>query len=195
MDTGRITYNAIRGYDEAKGEFEEKITDAVYIQREGTISGSTNYITFYDKDKHKIHRVQYEYCGMYIHHKQCWVWGWAIPNITRSLKSTARKLLNYGLDMESNEILSVFFITSRYQLKDKLHLDILLSNAWRYSKCKTIYELKMPYDISFYTLTEKDIMKLKEFQHKGFVYDKSFIPVIKDTTNDKLISFYLFIYE
>lgn len=103
-------------------------------------------IHFYDKNKNKIVSSRFEIIGVYYPIDKHWFWAWALPNIAKNRSFISRKVLNYGLDINTQEknnntilqFLKSFIITSRTKLQSKLQLDMCLAINLYISKKKII---------------------------------------------------------
>lgn len=104
-----------------------------------------NKITFYDDQKKELLTSNYEVVGIYSSVHKMWSWGWSIPLLRKNEIYISRKILNYGLDIEYSIFLKTELVTSRFEISDKIQLDIHLAIATYLSK-KVIYKYRILYN-------------------------------------------------
>lgn len=133
-----------------------------------------NHIEFYDKDKKLIKKSRYEVLGLYGSHTKIWTWAWALPTLNKNSSHTAKKIFNYGYDIENNIFLKSELITSRFRVNNPIQLDIHLAIGAYLSKNNFIFSYKS-YDPEFQKkniVTHGDIQLLNvknEYEKANFL--------------------------
>jgi hypothetical protein len=103
-------------------------------------------ITFYDKHKKPFFKARYEMLGTYLSDANTWLWAWADPRLPKSTTYLSKKILNYGLNIDSKEnwILKTELITSRFRIFDSVQLDMHIALSSYIAKAPFIYNI---YDV------------------------------------------------
>ena len=137
-----IVVNALEYYDTNKIKYKNMLKDAYsYIFINSTNDTTYNRIQFKNKDNEIILDSRYEIVGVYNKKEQIWNWSWAIPQSKKYTVLTSRKLLEYGLDLPGSELfLKTELITSRFQISNKIQLDLHIALASYLSKNPVIYK-------------------------------------------------------
>lgn len=134
----RIVTSALEYYDENRFSNYDVIKTFKYYN----LSDDKSEIMFFNRDGKKILTTKYEIIGKFIHDKNMWVWGWSSGELSKDQIKVSRKVLNYALDLELEDIpLKTEFVTSRYQISSTTQLDIHTALAIYLSKKKFTYEL------------------------------------------------------
>jgi hypothetical protein len=144
-DKNKIKYNSL--FSKIKNnkeqiEFIEKKKDT-----------EKNEIIIYDENNKKIAKAKYELIGVYYSIHQLWVWAWALQKVYKNKIYTSRKLLNYGLDIDSfkYDLLKTQLTTSRFKITNLLQLDINIAISSYLTKIPTIYSHKIYISENNYT--------------------------------------------
>jgi len=127
-----IIKNALEHYDNNRDKYDDFLKQIKYTRLDKTYTKDIErpIIHFYDKDKKEIFMSRYEEIGVYSGSSKIWAWSWAIPDATKNVTYLARKILNYGLDIEregdlvDNLFLRTELITSRFRIDNIIQLDI-----------------------------------------------------------------------
>jgi hypothetical protein len=100
-------------------------------------------IDFY-YNKKKLFSFKMEEIGLYDTKTNIWIWSWAISKNSKKNNDISRKILNYGLDLADDSLISLKneLITSRYKIKNELQLDIKIALCSYLSKIPIIFEIK-----------------------------------------------------
>lgn len=107
-----------------------------------------NCISFYDKSKNLINTYEYEILGMYNSTGNIWLWAWANALTKKNAIVTAKKILNYGLDLDRDYLfLKNELITSRFRISNPIQLDMHVAIGLYLSKKNMIFSYRI-YDDS-----------------------------------------------
>lgn len=144
-----VIVNALDYYDKNYEKNEKIFLNAKYINfplKNKDIKGdiTRNTMTLYDKNKEEIFSSRYEYIGVYDSSIKTWTWAWSIPELSKKSSYISRKILNYGLDLESNNTHNTFLraelITGRFRITNKIQLELHASIASYIAKIPKIYK-------------------------------------------------------
>jgi hypothetical protein len=144
-----IVVNSISYYDKNLEKYGYLFKNTKYVNfppDDKNIKGdiTRRKISFYNKNKKEIFSSRYEIIGVYENITHTWTWGWAIPKFKKNVTYMSRKILNYGLDIDSDETNSMFLktelITGRFRISDHVQLDIHASIASYISKYPVVYK-------------------------------------------------------
>jgi len=103
-----------------------------------------NYIEFYNKDKELIKKSRYEILGVYNSLNKIWTWGWSIASLNKNTVITAKKIFNYGFDLDSDNILlKNELLTSRFRISNPIQLDIHIAIGAYLAKKEIIFSYKL----------------------------------------------------
>lgn len=129
-------------------------------------------IIFFDANNNQVWTTRYEVLGTYYSESNTWAWSWAKANSPKNQTYLARKILNYGLNIDidmkiTNASEKVFLktelITSRFRINDPVQLDVHIALS--------SYISKIPIIIPFvYTYTGKK-EELNIFSKRKYFYD------------------------
>jgi len=132
-----------------------------------------NSIILYDENQDELLRSKYEFLGIYENTSRIWTWAWSMAVIPKNVTYTSRKLLSYGLDIPSDQVLlKTELITSRFRIASEIQLQIHCAIAAYISKKPIIYRLKYPPDVD---------------------YDEKIHPIVKDS--EKYRELFLFLHD
>jgi len=147
MSSQDIILNSLNYYDKKREKYNKILSKIKYVSFKKTDSDMKhNTIIFYDKNKKQLFQSRYELVGAYNNYSNTWIWAWSMPQISKNLQYTSRKILNYGLDIiddydNNNIFLKTELITSRFRISDPVQLDIHLSIAAYIAKIPIIFNL------------------------------------------------------
>ena len=140
-----LVQRALEYYDknyELNIDFFNKIND-IRIENKSDNDMDRNIIKFYDKNNKLLRKYKYEIIGIYKENQNLWQWAWANSELPKNLNFLSRKILNYGLDLDTKQtFLKTELITSTFKLSSDIQLDIHIAIASYLSKIPLIYELK-----------------------------------------------------
>lgn len=140
-----------------------------------------NLIEFYDENKNKILSSRYEIMGYFKKKSNNWKWAWANTRLNPNTIFLSKKILNYGLDLEStpeNMFIKNELITGEFNVKNKLQIELHISIASYLSKKPFIFNYKYFQDVNN---TNQEFINI--------IFDKEFI---KENNYDE---YYLFILD
>lgn len=151
MDDNNVTrtvVNALEYYDKNSEKNEKLFKEAKYINFPSDDKDSKSDIVrtkmiLYDENKKEIFRSKFEIIGIYENLTKTWSWAWSIPKLPKNKSYISRKILNYGLDLESDNINNTFLrtelITGRFRISNHIQLDLHVSLASYISKMPNVY--------------------------------------------------------
>ncbi len=164
LDLSTLINNALIYYDKQNIEYNEYIkSDNITVERE------TNKIIFNNINK-DIKELHYEFLGIFDNTTNIWIWAWLVPEFMFNETNISRKLLNYGLKINSTPInkldneqlyLKTQMVNSRFLLYDEFQLDLHLaistylakdSFKFIYSKRKYLNKEKSKYITVYYLI-------------------------------------------
>ena len=147
----KIIQNAIKYYDSK----DENIDSILKKQNSFEIIESSNdydfpIIIIYDKDRNIILKSEFQFIAEYYHYYNVWVWAWSVPDLHKSEITLSRNILNYGINVTQDDILSdplnkflkTIFTNSRLKISDKNDMLILKALSLYLSKKNGILVLK-----------------------------------------------------
>uniref|UniRef100_A0A6C0ACD5 Uncharacterized protein n=1 Tax=viral metagenome TaxID=1070528 RepID=A0A6C0ACD5_9ZZZZ len=147
--TNRTVVNALEYYDKNMERNFKTFNKAKYLsfpKEDSDIKGDIvrTKINLYNNEKKKIFDSKFEIIGIYENQTKTWSWAWSIPKLPKNKTYTSRKILNYGLDLESDNVESSFLraelITGRFRISNLIQLDLHVSVASYISKIPNIYK-------------------------------------------------------
>ena len=120
-------------------KFFNNINKTKFIKNEDNNDMNKNIIEFY-YNKKKLYSFKYEEIGSYYNKSKLWIWAWADPKLKKKENYISRKILNYGLDLDTNQnFLKTELVTSRFTVSNLLQLDIHVAIASYLTKIPNIY--------------------------------------------------------
>ena len=158
-----LIINSLDFFDKNKEKYSKIISKIKYysmIFNQNDMEHNT--IIFYDKNKKELFRSSFEYMGIYYSISNTWVWSWAIPKATKNTTYLAKKIVNYGMDIDytDNSLLKTELITSRFKIENLIQLDIHIAIA--------SYITKIPFILDIYVLSEyKDTSHSKYYEYNS----------------------------
>ncbi|AYV84235.1 MAG: hypothetical protein Hyperionvirus20_13 [Hyperionvirus sp.] len=100
-----------------------------------------NNIYMFDNNKNEILKSRYEILGVYNNKSKTWTWAWSIPRFRKNSTHIARKIVNYGMDLDpESRFLKTELITSRFRITNPIQLDIHAAIASYLSKKYVVYK-------------------------------------------------------
>ena len=140
MENKELVVNALKYHDKNNEIYAKTFKNIKFFSNkisEHDLEHSV--ITFYDKNKIKLFESRYEIIGMYNPIADTWIWGWAIPTLRKNQTGLIKKVLNYGMDLDIDNIsLKSELITSRFKIINETQLDIHIAIASYISKNKAV---------------------------------------------------------
>ena len=143
-----IEKSILNYYDKNNEKYSKFIEKVRYIRIKFSDENlSYNVIEFYDFDDKLLFESRYEVLGVYNELSHTWWWAWTIGHYKKYVNITSRKILNYGLDMDTDYInLKAQLITSRFKIVNKIQLDLYASIGSYITKIPFIYPHKVNLD-------------------------------------------------
>lgn len=189
MDNVTFVTTSLKYFDENNEKYEGFLKNAKYVKYVPAENEmSHNIIKFFDKNKMEIFRSRYEIIGLLNTDLNSWTWSWALPNFKKINTGTARKLLNYGLNLDpSAKYLKTELITSRFRIADLVQLDIHIAIASYMSKNPFIYK----YGMARYSVLEdgtREISNEKSVDSDGFI-------ILNPNINETIFIYYMFLLD
>jgi len=145
-----IVNDALKFYDR-NGEKYQKIKKKIKFVKHAEVGQNELEgvrLVFYDKDKKEIFASRVEILGKYYVSIKTWVWGWSLPQISKSLTTIIRKVFLYGTDIDvdipDNILLKNELITSRFRVDDDIQIEIHCAIASYLAKKPLIFMWKSP---------------------------------------------------
>jgi len=127
-----IVAPALEYYDKIRELYRELFhkLDPTKFEQDITRHDMThNKITFFDKKNNKLITTNYEIVGIYSNTHKMWCWAWGVPILNKNETYISKKILNYGLELEGSLYLKTELVTSRFQITDKIQLEIHIAIA------------------------------------------------------------------
>jgi len=124
--------------------FFTKINYINIIRSQSNNYKDMNVIEFYDRDMNLIKSSRYEILGTYNMTNMIWTWGWSIARLNKNAVNTAKKIFNYGFDLDDNNLyLKNELITSRFKISNPIQLDMHVAIGAYLSKKEIIYSYRI----------------------------------------------------
>lgn len=133
--------NALEYYDENRLLYNDVFKNARYIKLPDPREPEDNTIHFYNKNTELLFSSRYEIIGIYNNTYNTWAWGWSLPMFYKNKTSIAKKMLNYGIELEPHEniFLKTILINSRFRMISKIQYDVHAAIASYLSKQPLVY--------------------------------------------------------
>jgi len=173
-----IVAPALEYYDRSREQYKplfEKLSPTKFKKDTSPHDLEHNKITFLDNKNKEILTSNYEIVGIYSNFHKMWCWAWSVPIFRKNETYISKKILNYGLELESSLFLKTELVTSRFKISDKIQLDIHIAIATYLSK-KIIYKYR-------YFKNKNDINTDNYIDYYIFLLDIS-----PEQTNTKLVT-------
>jgi len=105
------------------------------------------YISFYDAKKKKLLSTKFQTLGLYDPKTNVWIWAWSVASLKKHTVVLSRKLLNYALNIDSDEdaahtFLKQQILTSRIIIGNKLQFDIHMAVSLYITKQACVIAVK-----------------------------------------------------
>ena len=140
-----LVQRALEYYDR-NNELNDNFISKIYktnIENTSNNDMERNIIKFYDENNKLLREYKYEIIGIYKESQNLWQWAWANSELPKNKNFLSRKILNYGLDLDTKQtFLKTELITSTFKLSSDIQLDIHIAIASYLSKIPLIYKLK-----------------------------------------------------
>jgi hypothetical protein len=139
-----IVAPALEYYDRAREQYKsvfDKLDPTKFKKDISDHDMEHNKITFFDSKNNEILTSNFEIVGVYSNIHKMWCWAWSVPILKKNETYISKKILSYGLDLESSLFLKTELVTSRFTISDKIQLDIHIAIATYLSK-KIIYKYR-----------------------------------------------------
>jgi hypothetical protein len=117
-----IMLNSFKIYDKKNNEYKKLINDHdIYLDKE-------EGLIIFNKINMKF---KYELLGIFDNTNLIWIWSWMIPSISFNKMLLSKKVLDYGLNLETKNnddtiYLKTQFLNSRFKIDNNLQLEINL---------------------------------------------------------------------
>jgi hypothetical protein len=114
--------NSFKIYDKKNNEYKKLINDHdIYLDKE-------EGLIIFNKINMKF---KYELLGIFDNTNLIWIWSWMIPSISFNKMLLSKKVLDYGLNLETKNnddtiYLKTQFLNSRFKIDNNLQLEINL---------------------------------------------------------------------
>lgn len=143
-----LLVNSLEYYDKNTEIINKELKKAKYLNfpKDDGIKGDIvrTKINFFDKEKNLLNSSKFEIIGIYENQTKTWSWAWSIPKLPKNKSYISRKILNYGLDLDTDNIDTTFLrselITGRFRISNLVQLDIHVSIASYISKMPRVYK-------------------------------------------------------
>ncbi len=140
MNNLYIISQSLEYYDKNLVKNSDFFNNINYIK---IIKNDVNYLEFYDKNKELIKKTRYEILGVYNSSGKIWTWSWSIAVLAKNVVNTAKKIFNYGFDLDiNNAYLKNELITSRFKISNPIQLDIHVALGSYLSKKELIFKYR-----------------------------------------------------
>lgn len=134
--------DSLEYYDNNTEKYNDFFKRIKYIRFINTTNDlEHNKIVLYDNNRNEILQSRYELIGLYINKAQIWTWAWSIPRFRKNTTYIARKIINYGMDLDPESLfLKTELITSRFRITNPIQLDIHAAISSYLSKQHIVYK-------------------------------------------------------
>lgn len=141
----QLVMNAFDYFDTNKEKYEGLSKKFKYYRPEYYDNDvDQNYIHFFDKSQKEIFKSKYAIIGQYFISSKTWIWAWAVPKLSKKETIFARKILNYGFDLTSENItLKTALITSRFRITNLVQLEFYLALSSYLAKMPFVYGITL----------------------------------------------------
>jgi len=163
-----LVNNAFEYYDKNNEKNMDKFINVVYISLDRKQNDLEHSIlSFYDKNLKLLFSYKFERIGMYDKKSNIWSWAWTIPYFNKNETNIIRKILYYGVELNSNSIfLKTELVTSRFRITNNAQLDLHCAIASYLSKKPLIFKYK------FFSNPEIIEDKYVNILYPKYTYDK-----------------------
>jgi len=163
-----LVNNAFEYYDKNNEKNMDKFINVVYISLDRKQNDLEHSIlSFYDKNLKLLFSYKFERIGMYDKKSNIWSWAWTIPYFNKNETNIIRKILYYGVELNSNSIfLKTELVTSRFRITNNAQLDLHCAIASYLAKKPLIFKYK------FFSNPEIIEDKYVNILYPKYTYDK-----------------------
>jgi hypothetical protein len=145
---------ALEYYDRTQEKFKDLFKKIASYKRETSpLDMERNRIIAYDISKNVVLVSKYEVIGIHSNLHKIWCWAWSVPTLAKNAVYISRKILNYGLDIESSMFLKTELTTSRFVVSDKIQMDLHIAIACYLAK-KVVYKVRYNFKEDEKTLSD-----------------------------------------
>lgn len=135
-------------YFDKNNEIYDKLARKIkYIQKDQKSAKKDGlYLSFFDSKKKFMFSSRVEILAKYFTQENLWIWGWAISTATHTHITLIKKLLLYGLDLDTEAKKDIIemkneLVTSRTHILNYTQIEILCALAGYLAKQPMIYEI------------------------------------------------------
>jgi hypothetical protein len=163
-----LVNNAFEYYDKNNEKYMDKFINVVYISLDRKQNDLEHSIlSLYDKNLKLLFSYKFERIGMYDKKSNIWSWAWTIPYFNKNETNIIRKILYYGVELNSNSIfLKTELVTSRFRITNNAQLDLHCAIASYLAKKPLIFKYK------FFSNPEIIEDKYVNILYPKYTYDK-----------------------
>ena len=186
-----LVVNALEYYDLNNEKYSHIYKNAKYYKI--VLSNNDmkkNDIILYDEHKNIILKSAYEIIGVYSKDTNIWAWAWAIPFFYKNSTYISKKIINYGIDLDPEEMtLKTELITSRFRISNMIQIDIHVA--------LTSYLSKNPVTFNF-LISEEEWHKKYEYSYNDTTTEDSasnYVEINSSATNGVMYYLFLLDYE
>jgi hypothetical protein len=139
--TNKLVPDALAYYDKNFEKYGDLFKNIKYIKFQDVNDDiNHNQIIMFDSDKNLLFSSGYEVIGVYTSRDQAWVWSWAISKFRKKTTSIARKIINYGMELDpESKFLKTELTNSRFRISNKIQLEIHVAIASYLAKKPLIF--------------------------------------------------------
>ena len=163
--------NSLEYYDKNNEKYHNIIKPIKYVKfipSESDLKYST--IILYDKNKNELFRSKYEIIGLFNSNTNIWTWSWSITRFRKNDTHIARKIWNYGAELDpETEFLKMELTTSRFRIADLIQLDMHIALASYLSKQPFVYKHYLYLNSRDYT-KDNDLYNIEEKSDSYVIY-------------------------
>ena len=140
---------ALEYYDKNMELYGDKFDNVKYYKIERFADESVfDAVIFLDAQKEVLFKSRFNIIGSYNPIIKSWHWAWSNSDLKRKYTTIARKIINYGMEIENNKSLHSELTTSVYHIQNSIQLDIHIAIA--------SYLAKKPLIVKLYVYEKKD---------------------------------------
>ena len=134
--------DSLEYYDANSEKYQDILKRIKYVKFVDVMNDMQhNVIYMYDNNKNLLIKSRYEIIGVYNNKSRTWTWAWSIPRFRKNTTYIARKIVNYGMDLDpESRFLKTELITSRFRITNPIQLDIHAAIASYLSKKYIVYK-------------------------------------------------------
>jgi hypothetical protein len=126
-----IIKNSLEYYDSKYNNLIKKLKiekDEHVIKRDNNFDLKENIFIIKDINNNNKFTSNYEILCSWDEENKIITWAWALPNINKNKMYISKNLLNYGLDLNDDNLLELknILINSKIKIENKISLNILM---------------------------------------------------------------------